>query len=332
VVSRAKNNPAWPWMPGSSGMDALKTAGLGQGRWRLGEDGYIEKGPFPRDKAGLNVTLVGMHPESGEAILNLTPRHAGESPVIHFSTTPEVTDRDPRVEDLESFSATAGTLYFWVKDPTGQYESGPPTRWLADLKVRHQVEPAGDMRIVTLQCTPPAEMTYSLDGSNPKDGRPYEQPFEVGPSAARLLVYAKSGEASKTADFQIPASGDGRMVIDEAKPARMTGKKVTLDTTDRVFACVKGFRDQPGTRFKGVRIEIGEGEHTVTVRFQEREITAAMIEGAVTGMREVLQETQAPVTITIAGGIQFENGFGAREFARIAGIELRPGDLVQDAE
>lgn len=50
VVNRAKCNPGWPWMPGSSGMDTLKTEALKQGRWRLGEDGYIEKGPFPKEK------------------------------------------------------------------------------------------------------------------------------------------------------------------------------------------------------------------------------------------------------------------------------------------
>ena len=39
VISRAKSNAAWPWMPGNSGMDTLKAEALKQGRWRLGEDG-----------------------------------------------------------------------------------------------------------------------------------------------------------------------------------------------------------------------------------------------------------------------------------------------------
>ena len=47
VVVRAKSNPDWPWIPGSGGMDTLKAEALKQGRWRLGEDGYVEKGPFP---------------------------------------------------------------------------------------------------------------------------------------------------------------------------------------------------------------------------------------------------------------------------------------------
>ncbi|WP_275368017.1 FN3 associated domain-containing protein [Xenorhabdus bovienii] len=62
---------------------------------------------------------------------------------------------------------------------------------MADLKIRHQIEPSADKRKVTLQCTPKAEMYYTLDGSNPKDGQPYTAPFEIGSGAARLLVYAK---------------------------------------------------------------------------------------------------------------------------------------------
>ena len=50
VVSRARSNPAWPWMPGADGMDTLKTEALKQGRWRMDKDGYIEKGPFPKEK------------------------------------------------------------------------------------------------------------------------------------------------------------------------------------------------------------------------------------------------------------------------------------------
>ena len=50
LATRAKCSPIWPWMPGASGLDALKTEALKQGRWRLGEDGYIEKGHFPRTR------------------------------------------------------------------------------------------------------------------------------------------------------------------------------------------------------------------------------------------------------------------------------------------
>ena len=331
VLSRAKSLPVWPWMPGSGGMDTLKGEALKQGRWRFGGDGYIEKGPFPKEKATVNVSVQGSNPETGECLLSLTPRNAGDSPIIHYSTKPEVSETDPKVEDMDSFPTGEGSLYFWAYEPTGKFESGPPIRWVAELKIRHQVDPAADKRRVTLQSTPRASMTYSLDGSNPKYGIEYSEPFEIGPEAVRLLVYARAGEANKSADFHIPASGDKRIQIDDTKPARLQGKRVSLDTTDRVYGVINTFKDNASTLFKGVRIEIGEGENTVTVRFQERSVTAAMMEGVVNSLREVLEEVQAPVAITISDGVQFENGFAAKEFAKIAGLDLKPGDVVQEA-
>lgn len=330
VVSRARCSPIWPWMPGASGLETLKTEALKQGRWRLGEDGYIEKGPFPKDKASVNVSISAVKPDTGETVLSLTPRHAGESPIVYWSTKPDVSDQDNKVEDLDNFTTGEGTVYFLVKEPTGRYESAPPTRWLADLKIRHQVDPAADKRRVTLAVTPSADIFYTLDGSNPKDGIPYDGPFEIDAASYRLLVYARAGEANKTADFQIPASGDKTVHIVDSKPARLQGKRVSLDTTDRVFSVINQFRDQPDTRFKGVRVEIGEGENTVTVRFQEREVTALMIEGVVNSLREVLKEPDAALNITIADGIQFNSGFALKEFAKLAEIELRPGDITQE--
>ncbi|GHU10669.1 hypothetical protein AGMMS50225_14630 [Betaproteobacteria bacterium] len=330
VATRAKCSPIWPWMPGASGLDALKAEALKQARWRLGQDGYIEKGPFPKDKATVNVSVVTVKQDTGETVLSLTPRHAGDSPLVYWSTKPDVSERDQKVENLDNFSSQEGTLYFWAKDSTGQHESASPTRWLADLKIRHQVEPAADKRRIVLAATPRAELFYTLDGSNPKDGTRYDAPFEIGPAAYRLLVFARAGEANKTADFQIPASGDKTVQIIDSKPARLQSKRVALDTTDRVFGVINRFRDQPGIRFKGVRVEIGEGENTVTVRFQEREVTAAIIEGVVNSLREVLSEPEALINIAIADGVQFDTGFALKEFAKIAGIELKPGEVSQE--
>lgn len=331
VVVRAKNNPDWPWIPGSGGMDTLKAEALKQGRWRLGEDGYVEKGPFPKDKTTVNVSMVGVQAETGATLLSLTPRNAGESPKVLYATKAEGLVNGQTVDDFDSFSTLEGTLYFQARDTTGHYETGAPVRWMADLKIRHQVEPAADKRRVTLACTPKASLSFTLDGSNPRDGVAYETPFEIGSAAARLLVYARAGEANKTADFQIPDSGDKSVQIVDAKPVKLQPKRVSLDTTDRVFGMINRFRDQTGTRFKGVRIEIGEGEKTVTVRFQEREVTASVIEGVVNSLRQLLAEDQAPVAITITDGIQFDTGFAAKEFAKLAGLELKPGDVVQEA-
>ncbi len=329
VAARAKNNSAWPWMPGANGLETLKAEALRQGRWRQGEDGYIEKGPFPKEKTSVNVTTLSTDPEAGKIVLILTPRNAGESPVVYYATSPGVSENDTSVEDLDNFRTDQGTLYFYVKDTTGTYEAGKPVAWRAELKVRHQVEPAGDKRRVTLQCTPHADMRYTLYGSNPRDGTTYQSPFEIGAEALRLLVYAQAGEANKQESFKIPESGSREVEIDDTRPGRL-GKRIRLDGTEQTFGVINRFKDNPGTRFKGVKVEIGEGENTVRVRFLEREVTAGVLEATVNSLRDILEEDQAPVNITISDGIQFDSGFDIKEFTKMASIELRPGDVNQE--
>ena len=331
VMMRARCNSAWPWMPGASGMDTLQAEALKQGRWRKGEDGYIEKAPFPKEKTAINVQTQNINTATGESQLTLTPRNGGPGPVVYYSTSAGVSEKDTQVDDLENFSTKEATLYFLVMDSTGQYETGSPQRWTAELKIRHEIHARADKRYVELHCTPAAELFYTLDGSNPKDGQRYEEQFEVGAKASRLLVFAKAGEATHNGDFQIPSIGDRQPVIDDTKPAKLSdSKRVTLDSTDKVFGVLNKFKDRDNVTLKGVRVEIGEGENTVMVRFHEREVTSAMVIGTITHLRSVLKEEQAPVTITISSGVSFDNGFSAKEFADISGIELKPGDVIQN--
>jgi len=331
VMMRSRTNPAWSWMPGASGMDALKTEALKQGRWRMGEDGYIEKGPFPKAKTAINVQTQSVDPATGESRLTLTPRNAGSGPVVYYATTASVSNKDNRIDDLENFSTKEATLYFQVEDSTGQYETGEPQRWTAELKIRHEIHARGDKRYVELHCTPAAELFYTLDGSNPKEGTRYEDQFEVDSKGCRLLVFARAGEATRNDDFQIPGTGEKGPVIDDSKPARIADtKRVTLDSTEKVFGVLNKFKDRENVHLKGVRVEIGEGENTVSVRFAEREVTSAVIASTIDSLRSVLKEEQAPVTITISGGIAFDNGFAAKEFAELSGVVLKPGDILQD--
>jgi hypothetical protein len=334
VLTNAKCNPAWPWMPGGRGMEELKNEAIKQGRWREGKDGYIERGPFPKEKTSVNVTLQENRIADGDTVLSLTPKHAGESPQVFVSDTKEFTESSKKlVENTDNFTTDKATLYFQAIDPRGLHEAGEPTRWCAELKIRHQVDAAGDKRKVILQCMPGlnASIRYTLDGSNARDGQDYATPFEIDPQAQTLLVYASLDEASANKQFQIQASGDTTVHVVEKDPARLSGsKRVNLGGTEEVFGVVNEFKDKPGTLFRGVKIEVGEGEKTVTVQFRSREVSASVIESTINHLRESLNEHQSNVSLTIRDGASFETGFDAKEFATIAGIELRPGDIEQD--
>lgn len=333
LVMRARTDPTWPWMPGARGLEVLRDEALKQGRWRQTPEGHIEKGPFPAEKTSVNVTPIRTDRETGETTLTLTPRNAGDSPRVYVAKTAVVSELDLQVQDLDDFRTTEATLYFVAVDGTGKHQVGEPTRWTADLTVRHEVHKIADTRKVELRCTPRAEMRYTLDGTNPKEGAVYTDPFPVPAAGCTILVAAKAGEVEKTVKISIPPAGDDRVIIDDRKPARLADtKRVSIDTTDRAFGFIQRFRDRSDTRMRGVQIILGEGESAVQIRFNERELTAAAIETAITGIRQALGDERAPVQILIRGGVSFGDGFALKEFAEVAGIELKPGDVVQGAD
>ena len=332
LLMRAKTDPTWPWLPGARGLEVLRDEALKQGRWRQHADGQIEKGPFPAEKTSVNVIALGTSRETGETTLSLTPRNAGDSPRVYVLKTNAVGEQDEQVQDLEDYRTTEATLYFIAVDSSGKYQTGEPTRWTADLTIRHEIHKVADGRKLELRCTPAAELRYSLDGTNPKEGTVYSAPFAVPATACTLLVAAKAGEVEKAAKIQIPADGDDRVIIDDNKPASIPGhKKISIDTTDKVFGVIDDFRDRADILLRGVQIIIGEGEHAVQIRFNERALTAAAIETAIRGVRTAIGDEQAGVQVTVRGGIDFGDGFALKQFAERAGIGLSAGDVVQDA-
>lgn len=331
LVMRAKTDPTWPWMPGARGLEILRDEALKQGRWRQTPEGHIEKGPFPPEQTSVNVTPTATHRETGETSLVLTPRNAGDSPRVFVAKSAAVSELDEQVEDLEDYRTTEATLYFLAVDSTGKYRIGEPTRWTADLAIRHEIHALADTRKVELRCAPPAEMRYTLDGTNPKEGTRYAEPFNVPAKGCTILIAAKAGEVEKSAKIQIPVDGDDRVIIDDTKAAHLVKPKISIDTTDKAFAVIQRFKDRPETLLRGVQILIGEGETAAQIRFNDRELTAAAIEAAINGIRAALGDPQAAVQVLIKGGIRFGDGYALKEFAEIAGIGLAAGDVVQDA-
>lgn len=330
VQRRAQCDTSWPWMPGARGLEDLKNEALKQAHWREHKDGYIEKGPFPKDKTTLNI-ISEETDQPDKVMLTLTPRHAGDGPVVHVSDTVGVSENSTVVDNLDNFSTDKATLYFLVRDPSGVYETGDVHKWVADLKIRHQIKPAGDKRMLVLQCTPSAELRYTLDGTSARDGEVYTAPIDLGPESTKLLVYANASEASGNREFNIPASGDSKVELDPAKPAQLNkDKRVSLDSTEQVYTVLNTFKGNEQAVFRGVKIELGEGEKAVTLQFRERDVTADMIEAAISSLRAVLDEQQANVVVGIRGGAEFASGYDANAFAVAAGMRLQPGDVEQD--
>lgn len=184
LLMRAKTDPTWPWMPGSRGLELLRDEALKQGRWRQTPEGHIEKGPFPAEKTSVNVTPLGTNRETGETSLALIPRNAGDSPRVYVAKTAAVTDQDEQVQDLEDYRTSEATLYFIAEDSTGKYEIGEPTRWTADLTVRHEIHKVADIRKVELRCTPLRKCATPSMVPMPGRARSTHNPSRSRPRAA----------------------------------------------------------------------------------------------------------------------------------------------------
>jgi hypothetical protein len=204
----------------------------------------------------------------------------------------------------------------------------PSTCESALIKLRHQVHDFADHRELELQATPSAEIRYTTDGTNPREGRIYEGPVTVGDEKILLQVYAKAEEATGQSAFTIPEKGRQRAEIDDTKPARLVNQKVRLDTTDKVFALISTFKGRNGVSFQGVTLNVGEGEQAVTVRFNDRLVAPDMIGRVVDSLRENIGEPDALVQVSIRDGASFETGYDLKSFANLAGIDL-PIDKVE---
>jgi hypothetical protein len=328
VLMRAKSNPAWPWLPGSKGLEKLKVQAIAQERWREGNDGYIEKGPFPKEKTEVNIVDQREDSNTGETIITLNPKHTGQNPVVHYGPTPDVSTDDPVVEDLDAFRTKEATLYFLAIDTMGHHAPGEPKRWVAKLKIRHQVHDHPDHRTVELAVTPQAKLQYTLDGTNPRHGRVYDGPFPIVDEKVMIQVFATAGDATETTVFNIGEKGIKRAQIDEARPAKLIGK-TRFDTTNTVFRLITEFKERRGVMFNGVTLNVGEGEQAVQVRFNDRAVTPVILEKMITALRENLDEPDALVQLTIRDSAKFNTGFDLKAFAEIANIGLTPDKVEQ---
>ena len=200
--------------------------------------------------------------------------------------------------------------------------------WLS-LRWRYQVHEYADHRKVELAVTPKAEIRYTTDATNPREGRVYDEPFAISDDRTLLQVYASAGEAKATETFTIAEKGTQRAEIDEALPAKLKRQKPRFDTTNAVFGLITTFKDRQGVVFHGVTLNVGEGEQAVQVRFNDRAVTPIILEKVIAALRENLDEPDALVQLTIRDSAAFDTGFDLKAFAELAGIELTPDSVEQ---
>tara|TARA_Y100001973_G_scaffold27049_2_gene40916 strand:- start:17179 stop:20313 length:3135 start_codon:yes stop_codon:yes gene_type:complete len=329
VLMRARQKTEWGWLPGGKrGMERMKEAALRQGRWRFGDDGYIEKGPFPKESTGLNIVVNETDFDTQTTTLQLTPVNAGNAPVIYYSESSDVDESCEKVTDPDNFKTGSGTLYFIVVDSNKEHDTGEPVKWTASLSLKHQPKSAGTKRLIEIKSSVAADIRYTLDGSNAREGAPYDAPIEIGQEAITVYVFAKSGDAECRKEFSVPAVNTGGdtsvdITIDDAKPAKLNlNEKVNLDSTGKTFEVLNKHKDSADTFFAGVRVIVGDGNDAINLRFGDREVTAKTILNSIEGLREAIGNADENVIVKIQSYIKFDTGFNMKTFAEDVSIAL----------
>lgn len=326
ILMRSVTNPRWSWLP-PRGLEKLKDLGIGQGRWRWSEDGYIEKGPFPPPKTAVTVSVRDYNDETGEATIEVLIKDAGPHGRVHFSTSPSVSKSSDIVPDT-IFPTKETRLYFLAVDPDGEHETGDIYTWSNKLTLTHDRQEISGKRIVKLAVVPKGTIRWNTSGTNPKEGKVYDGPIEVdGDNEVTIYAYAEDNGVEATRNFKIPKPDHGGFTLDKVKPAKLR-KKLDCKGNSDAYAAINTTKTMQA-KFSGVTVEIGEGSRNVVTRFGSDSIlTADHLDRFITTARQAIGDETAEVRINFRD-IQFLSGHDLEEFAKKLNLEVSAGEVEQ---
>ena len=327
AADRYTEQAGMPWLP-PRGLDTLKTIACNRGLWEDLGNGYVTKKP-KKKRTGAQIVAEPELGDEGRVRLRVNPVNAGPAPRIHYAEDSVVSDASPLLKD-NPLSTTALRVSFLVVDVSGQYETGDPVTWANKLVLRNQllnvVKERGG-RTVELHVAPRGDIRYTLDGSEPRDGRPYTQAIEINDEDVLLRAFASADGIEAKADFRFPALGKKGVQIDEVNPARLvsrTGRK--LDSRATTFEGLKQAADK-SAEFENVSLTVGQGNKVASVMVGEVRVDAEFITALLTKVLEKFA-SDTPVTMTFRKA-HFASGHDLKDFAGKLGIELEQTDVEQ---
>ena len=209
LMERSVSNARFPWLV-KGALDHVKKTAIQRGAWEDEGNGWINKKPVPK-KATVHIIPTGESLEDGTIELEATAFHAGSSPKIYYSETPQVTEKTGQLLPGQRLKTKKLRLYFLAIDPNKVVESGSPIEWKREIKIVDQSpKTQGERRLVELKAIPYGNLKYTLDGSDPTIfGRKVEGSIDIGKEAKTLLACAEADGAEGSFKRTYPAMSNG---------------------------------------------------------------------------------------------------------------------------
>jgi hypothetical protein len=334
IEEKARINPRWKWLE-PKGLVRLRERAKGQGRWRDHNDGWIEKGPFPKEKTSVTVITEHYNDRTGEAHVNARPSHAGKVPQVFYGPRADVSPTNGTLLAGEVLKTEETALWFVAIDPDGKHETGPPVRWQNQLTITHDVQTLPDgRRRVTLALRPDitkragGALRWNTQGINPKDGQPYMGEIIIGsPAEAKVWAFAAHEGVEQTKTFIIPAANAEGPVLIYDQPATLS-KRWSVAETAESFGVMKSVKEK-GARLSIAKLTVGEGEKHIMLRFGSGvSVEPETLESLVRLARQALRDDLAKVALDV-NGIAFATGRDLEDFLKEHAVQARPEEITQ---
>jgi hypothetical protein len=313
-----------PWLP-PRGLDTLKGIACNRGLWEDLGNGYITKKP-KKKRTSVQIVEEPELGDEGRVRLRVTPMNAGPAPQIHYAEDEPVSQSSPVLKE-NPYSTTALRVAFLVCDPSSRYETGDPVVWANRLVLRNRLTEPGGKRQVELFAAPRGEIRYTLDGSEPRNGTPYDGPIAISDGEVLLRAFATADGLEAKEDFRFSAKGKKGVQIDETRPARLVSRSGhKLDSRASTFEGLKQAGDK-GVSFENVLLTVGQGAQVASIMVGEVQVDAALLAQL---LEKVLDKfpPDTPVTMTFRKA-HFASGHDLQQFCEKLGLELTQGSVEQ---
>jgi hypothetical protein len=324
VADRYAEQAGMYWLP-PRGLDTLKAIACQRGLWEDLGNGYVTKKP-KKKRTSVQVVVEAGPDDNGQVRLRINPQHAGPAPRIYLAEDGPVSQSSPQLTD-QTVTTAALRVNFLAVDPSGQYETGDPVTWTNKLTLRNELVEQEGQRQVRLLVAPRGDIRYTLDGSEPRDGRPYTEPVAIGDEETLLRVFAAADGLEAKEEFRFAAKGKKGVLIDPTKPGSLVYRvPKKLDSRAQIFDAIQQAEKQ-SIIFENIQLTVGQGSQMIVVQVGEMAVEAAFIEALLTKILEKFTP-DTPVTLSFKKAV-FASGHDLQAFAERLGIELQAGNVAQ---
>ncbi len=324
AADRYAEQAGMPWLP-PKGLETLKSIACNRGLWEDLGNGYVTKKP-KKKQTSVQIIAESDPDDTGTVRLRVNPQNAGPAPRVFVAQDGPVSESSPQLRD-QVYTTNALRVTFLVLDPSGQYETGEAVTWSNKLILRNEVTEKGGKRLVELLVAPKGAIRYTLDGSEPREGTPYDKPFPIGNDEVLVRAFAQADGLESKIDFRFPAKGKKGPQIDDVRPANLvsrTGRK--LDSRAKTFEGLTQAAEKSAT-FEGIVLTVGQGTQMIGINVGEIAVDAGFIQALLTKVLEKFSP-DTPITMTFRKA-RFPSGHDLKDFADKLRIELAAGDVDQ---